>query len=399
MTPGNPMDAPFDRGEVDRASLEATERLRARLSSRPVPPPSRPNRSFLPWVLAGGLFVFIAGMVANPWFEARVRNKLPFASTAIAKPAESTELAALRERMARLENPTAPPPTERLARTEAKIETNSDQIARDAERIDRLTADIAALAATDQADNARVEAITVSAIAAAERAQAMLTLVLVRRAVDAGQPLGALDGALRSVFEPRYPDAVRAVAALGTAPVTLASLRRDFNALRPAIGVRLTTAQRQSWWDALTTTITALVSSSSTGTPQAAPQAAPEAAAAALARGDYTAAAVYLRRLPVTSPALAQWLAAVDRLQRGTLALTALETTSLLAPPVPTAIAAPVTKAPPPAASNASASIGRASAHIDFIGRSKGGGIGAALKKGLDMRPVLGVIVGSLPSF
>ena len=395
MTPGNPMDAPFDRGEVDRASLEATERLRARLSSRPAPPPSRPNRSFLPWVIAGGLFVFIAGMIANPWFEARIRNKLPFASAAVVKPAESAELATLRERMARLENPSAPPPTERLARSEAKIETSSDQIARDAERIDRLTADLAALAASHQADHARAEATTVSAIATAERAQAMLTLVLVRRAVDAGRPLGALDGALRSVFEPRYPDAVRAVAALGTAPVTLTSLRRDFNALRPAIGVRPITAQRQSWWDALTTTITAVVSPSSTGTPQA----APDAAAAALARGDYNAAAVYLRRLPAPPPALVQWLAAVDRLQRGSLALTALETASLLAPPIPSGIAAPVTTAPPSAASDAPAPVGRASAHIDSIVRSEGGGIGAALKKALNMRPVLGVIVGLLPRF
>ncbi len=353
MTPGNPMDAPFDRGEVDRASLEATERLRARLSSRPAPLPSRPNRSFLPWVVAGALFVFIAGMIANPWFEARIRNKLPFASAAVVKPAESAELAALRERLARLENPSAPPPTERLARSEAKIETSSDQIARDAERIDRLTADLAALAATHQADHARVEATTVSAIATAERAQAMLTLVLVRRAVDAGRPLGALDGALRSVFEPRYPDAVRAVAALGTAPVTLASLRRDFNALRPAIGVRPITAQRQSWWDALTTTITAAVSVSSASTPQA----APDAAAAALARGDYNAAAVHLRRLPAPSPALAQWLAAVDRLQRGNLALTALETASLLAPPVPSAVAAPLAGPAPTSISSGAAKV------------------------------------------
>jgi hypothetical protein len=36
------MEAPFDRGEVDRASLDATERLRARLSSRPASPSARP---------------------------------------------------------------------------------------------------------------------------------------------------------------------------------------------------------------------------------------------------------------------------------------------------------------------------------------------------------------------
>ncbi len=335
MIPGNSMDAPFDRGEVDRASLDATERLRARLSSRPPTPPLRAGRSFLPWALFGALLVFVAGMIANPWFETRVRNMLPFTAMIAPKSADSAEIARLRERLARLEPPaaapslaTVPPPAERLARTEAKIETSSDQIARDAERIDRLTAALAALAVTQQADRARSEAATATAIAAADRAQAMLVLVLVRRAVDTGRPLGPLDDALRRSFGERYPDAVKAVSALGAAPVSLASLRRDFNALRPAIGARVTD-QRQSWWETLTTTIRAAVSSPVLGTPQAAP------AAAALARGDYMAAAIQLRRLPSPPPALALWLAAADRLQRGNQALATLEAVSLLAVPVP----------------------------------------------------------------
>ena len=341
MTPGNLMDAPFDRGEVDRASLDATERLRARLSSRPPAPPPPAARSFLPWALFGALLVFVAGMIANPWFEARVRNTLPFAAT-IAP--EAADTARLRERLARLERPgagpslaAAPPPAERLARTEAKIETSSDQIARDAERIDRLTAALAALAATQQADRVRSEAATATAIAAADRAQAMLVLVLVRRAVDAGRPLGPLDDPLRRSFEARYPDVVKAVSALGAAPVSLASLRRDFNALRPAIGARATD-QRQSWWETLITTIRAAVATPFPGSPQA----APEAAEAALARGDYAAAANQLRRLPSPPPALVFWLVAADRLQRGHEALATLEAASLLAVPfVPTAPAAP----------------------------------------------------------
>jgi hypothetical protein len=381
------MDAPFDRGEVDRASLDATERLRARLSSRPVAPPARPARSFLPWAIAGALFVFVAGMIANPWFEAQVRNKLPFTAAVTSKPADNAEIAVLRQQLARLEFPAAaPPPSERLARTEARIETSSDQIARDAERIDRLTAEIAALSATQEADRARTEAANANAVAAAERAQAMLTLVLVRRAVDAGQPLGPLDAALRRAFEASQPDAVKAVAALGTAPVSLASLRRGFNSVRPIIGARPAADQRQSWWETLTTTISAAVSSPAPGSPLA----APEAANAALARGDYVAAANHLRRLPGPRPqALANWLAAADRLQAGNQALAMLETTTLLAQPVVTPAVVPPEKpmlAPVPAVP-----VTRTNTKIDQPVIS---GIGGIIGDALNLRPVLSGIFG-----
>ncbi len=388
MTPGNPMDAPFDRGEVDRASLDATERLRARLSSRPAPPPSRSGRGFLPWAIVAALFVFVAGMIANPWFEARVRNKLPFAAAVTSKAADAAELADLRDRLARLETPAAaPPPVERLARTEAKIETSSDQIARDAERIDKLTADLAALSATHQADRERNEAANATAIAAADRAQAMLTLVLVRRAVDAGRPLGALDGALHRAFEARYPDAVRAVSALGMAPVTLASLRRDFNLMRPVIGVRPAAEQRQSWWDALTSAISSAVSSSDPGGPVG----APEAATTALNRGDYLSAAKQLRRLPgPRSPALSRWLAAADRLNAGNLALTTLETGTLLAQAVQ-----PVAAEPLPEPVIAPATKTRAGAPVPAGGGAKIS-LGDALRDALDLRPLLDDLFGEL---
>lgn len=388
MTPGNPMDAPFDRGEVDRASLDATERLRARLSSRPVAPPARPGRGFLPWAIAGALFVFVAGMIANPWFEAQVRNKLPFTAAVTSKPADNAEIAVLRQQLARLETPTAaPPPSERLARTEARIETSSDQIARDAERIDRLTAEIATLSATHEADRARTEAANANAIAAAERAQTMLTLVLVRRAVDAGQPLGPLDAALRRAFEASQPNAVKAVAALGTAPVSLASLRRGFNTVRPIIGARPTADQRQSWWETLTTTISAAVSSPAPGSPLA----APEAANAALARGDYVAAANHLRRLPAPRPrALANWLAAADRLHAGNQALAMLETTTLLAQPVATTSPVPPEKpvlTPVPAVP-----VTRTNTSVDQA--VIGGRIGGIVSDALNLRPVLSGIFG-----
>ena len=383
------MEAPFDRGEVDRASLDATERLRARLSGRPIAPAPRRSRSILPWAFAGALFVFSAGMIATPWFESTVRGKLPFVGVAAPQPADTAEIKALRDRLAQLEsragNAGAPMPSERLARAEGQVETNTDQIARESDRIDRLTSDVAAMGAAQAADRAREDSAVATAIVAADRAQGMLTLVLARRAIETGRPFGTLDAALRRSFEARYPDAVKSVAALGSAPVTLATLRRDFAALGPAIGAPPTATARQSWWDTLTTKISQAVS-----TPLGnAPQSPSETANAALLRGDYLAAANHLRRLPLPrSAALVNWLAAVDRLQAGSQALATLETAMALAPPaIVAAPSAPAPVAPPsaPAASPAQTQTVPAGNRIS-LAPGHADSISATVHRALDLR-------------
>ena len=320
------MDAPFDRGEIDRASLDATERLRARLSgARPTPAPA-PSRSILPWVLAGSLFVFSAGMIANPWFERSVRDQLPFgATTAPATVAASADVKMLQARIDQLENEEAEtaPAGERLARTEAKLETSTAQLTRDGERIDRLTSEVGGLAARVETEVDRTKAASASAIAAADRAQGMIAVLLARQAVEAGRRFTGVEMVLRQSFEPRYPQAVNAVAALGSAPATLASLRRDFAGLaQPANGAGL------DWWQSLSLAVRNAVSR-----PADAPQAPREAAAAALARGDVGAAANHLRRLPEPrGAAVTGWLAAADRMQAGMAALTTLETAAIMVP-------------------------------------------------------------------
>jgi len=336
------MDAPFERGEVDRASLDATERLRARLAGKPPVPARAAAASRLPWVLAGGLFVFAAGMIANPWFERNVRAGLPFgAAVAPVAPAlpDAGELARLRTRLAALErplaaaNPGAPMPAERLARTEARVETSSDEIARANARIDKLTADLASLSTSFSADRARSEAAVAAANLVTERTRGLLTLLLARRAIDAGRPLGALDPVLRQGFEARYPLAVQQVAALGAAPVTVASLRRDFEALRLQVGARPGPGARQGWWDILRSTLADAVSR-----PNEASMSSPDLAAAALARGDVAAAAAQLRRLTgARPPVLAAWLDAANRLQTGSAALATLENAALLESAAPAA--------------------------------------------------------------
>ncbi len=334
------MDAPFDRGEIDRASLDATERLRARLSSPPVTPAAARRTGGLAWIVAGALFVFSVGMIANPWFEANVRGLLPFAVAQTATPPDPV-VGVLQSRLEQLETqvaaskggPAARVPAERLARTEAKVETSTDQIARESDRIDRLSNGVAGLTARVDADRARTDAANAAALLAANRAEAMLTLVLVRRAVESGRAFGALDAALRRGFEARYPNAVMSVTALGAAPVTLAGLRRGLSAALPPPGAGTSApVSRQSWWDVLTATL----SPKTVAAPIAVTSGPAARASAALARGDIVSAAAEVRRLPPPrSAAVSAWLDSVERLRAGLQGLSTLETASLLGQPDP----------------------------------------------------------------
>ncbi len=346
------MDAPFDRGEIDRASLDATERLRARLSSPPIAPVPARRRGGFAWVIAGALFVFSAGMIANPWFEASVRDHLPYALADKPVVVPDPVVAVLQNRLATLEGqvaaskggPAGRMPVERLARTEAKVETSTDQIARESDRIDRLSNAVAGLTARVDADRARTDAATAAALLVANRAEAMLTLVLVRRAIESGRAFGALDAALRRGFEARYPNAVMSVTALGAAPVTLAGLRGGLAAALPAAGTGISpAASRQSWWDVLTATL----SPKTVAAPVSVSSGLAARASVALARGDIVTAAAEVRRLPAPRPAaVSAWLDSVERLRAGMQGLSTLETASLLGQPDPLLSVSPATGAP-----------------------------------------------------
>lgn len=333
------METPFDRGEVDRASLEATERLRQRLARERTRDgeTGRGRLSLLPWALAGGVALFAGGMIANPWFEANVRERLPFAS---ADASRADAVTVLEARLAALETgPNAvaaddankeakAPAEERLARTEAKVETSTDLLAREADRIDRLTADVAAMQALVETDRARGEAAMAAVTAAADRSEAMLAVMLARRSLEDGRALGAVEAPLRRAFEGRYPAEVRALVRLGEAPVSTTRLRRDLAALGPLLGDE--PGSGQSWWGVFTARMQRLVQStdSEAGPPPR------SAADLALARGDVADAAAALRRLPTPRPAAVdRWLVAADRLAAGEAALRQLETAALIAPP------------------------------------------------------------------
>jgi hypothetical protein len=188
--------------------------------------------------------------------------------------------------------------------------------------------------------------------------------VLVRRAIESGRVIGGLDPALRQAFEARYPAAVRSVIALGAMPVTLASLQRDYDAMRPAIGAHPAADAKVNWWDTFTTALSSAVTRSPGG------QGPANAAEAALQRGDTITAAALLRKMPAPRPpALSNWLAAADRLQAGTAGLAVLENAILVAPAPVAAPAASVAPAAVPAKAPqaaAAAPVGRTTHHISL---------------------------------
>jgi hypothetical protein len=327
------MNEPFDRGEIGESSLAATDRLRARLMSGSGQAPPPPRRSALPWALAAAIAAFAAGLIANPWFEARVRDRLPFVAGSAP---DDRAVSALEQRLAALEKkrPTAPVvAAERLARTEARVESSTDQILRDAERIDALTAEVGKLTARLAAEEARDASVIAAAQGTADRAEAMLTVLLMRRAVADGRALDALMPAAQRLFELRHADEVATLAALAAAPATQMSLRRDLAAL----GANAPAGGRLNWWQMLTGRIDAVFSGG-------AGVGALERAQAAGARGDMAAATSALRSDPVLAGdvRVRAWLAAAARLRAAEVALGVLEVAAAVPVPVP----APMVAAP-----------------------------------------------------
>jgi hypothetical protein len=323
------MNEPFERSDIGEATVAATERLRARLMTAgagKTEPKRRGNG--LAWAVAATLLAFAGGLIANPWFEQSVRGRLPFLP---AEPAVAT--AAIEQRLSALEQRRqgAPvPASERLARTEARVESSTDQIQRDAQRIDELNRQLAQLSARVAAEEARDAAVVAAVQVSADRAESLLTILLLRRAVADGRPLEALLPATHRLFEANYGDEVTALEALSAAPVTRVQLARELAGLADAAPGRA----RPDWWRAFMRRVETSFSARPGDGPVAQAQ-------TVMAHGDVAAAAAALRRSTALrgNGKVRGWLAAADRLTAGEAALMTLEAAA--AAPVPAGAAAP----------------------------------------------------------
>lgn len=199
-----------------------------------------------------------------------------------------------------------------------------------------LTARQAVLAGQLAALEARAASLSASAEGAAgqaTRAEALLTAIATRRALDRGMGLGTLEAQLLARFGQTQPRAVAIVREAAREPVTLEDLRQGLD----AIGANVATGVRQGWFDSLRREFGTLVVLRRAGSPSPLPADHLARAKRLLQADQVEAARAEVAQLPGADDA-ANWLAAARRYVLARQALDVLENAAL-APP---AVAAPM---------------------------------------------------------
>ncbi len=318
--------------------------------------------------LLAGLILLIGALVFGPSLAERAAALLPPAWRTAAPapaPAADPEVVRLRERLDGLERalaamPPAETPAGNPATGSATAELVQDMAAAMpgdpdvASRTAALEMEAAALRAADAGVASRLDRLEAeigrlqSESIASERQMRDLTLIMVaRRMVDLGRPLGRLHDTLRERFGSFDTPAVDALQGWSTAPQTRATLLRQLEAIsdeaRPPTGAGTGPAAAPAdlpWWERIAASMRRLVivrTPDSVGRPGA--DAAAAAARAALLDGDLALAIAQAER---GGPRLAAWTRdarllleaerALERLETRILAeVTALE--GLMAPP------------------------------------------------------------------
>lgn len=195
--------------------------------------------------------------------------------------------------------------------------------------------DIATLAAREQTLAARLDALDArlavtdadARVAAgyAARAEGMMLVFAARRAIERGQPLGFVNGELRSRFGATEPDAVASVIRAESEPVTLEDLRFALDRIAPRLS---TAAPGADWWDAVQREIAGLVIIRKESSPSPHPRERLLRARRLLSQGHVEATLAEIARLPGAQGA-ESWMAAAGRYIETRRALDVLETAAI----------------------------------------------------------------------
>ncbi|MEP9358889.1 hypothetical protein [Sphingomonas sp. KR3-1] len=154
----------------------------------------------------------------------------------------------------------------------------------------------------------------------ATRAERMMIVFAVRRAIERGQPLGPLDAQLRARFGERNGDAVAAILRAAAQPVTLEDLRAALDTLGP----QLANDPKDSLWNRVRRMLGNLVVLREAGTPSPLPAERLRRARRALDRGDVEAALAEVAHMPGVAVA-ESWTGAARRYVAARVALTEIE--------------------------------------------------------------------------
>ena len=117
----------------------------------------------------------------------------------------------------------------------------------------------------------RLTRVAVAAEAAsgyANRAEAMMVAFAARRALDAGAPLGYVDGQLRFIFGEAQPKAVATIVNAAGKPVTLNVLRQGLETIGTVVSRG---APNEGWWSGAMRELRGLAVIRRAGTPSSAP--------------------------------------------------------------------------------------------------------------------------------
>jgi hypothetical protein len=179
---------------------------------------------------------------------------------------------------------------------------------------------------------ARIDAVDRRAQAAsgdADRAEGMLAAFAARRAVDRGQPLGYVEGLLRTHFGGTDAQSVAMVIGAGQRPVTLLQLQEGLLALSPTL---LDSGANDTWWTGVRRELGDLFVIRKATTPSRAPDAQRGRALRALDQGQVELALGEVAHMPGAARAQG-WMSDARRYVLAHNALDRLEAGALLKPP------------------------------------------------------------------
>lgn len=200
-------------------------------------------------------------------------------------------------------------------------------------------ADVAARITELEARLARAEASTGLGTASAQgsdRATGLLLAFAARRALERGQPLGPIEGELKTHFGEGAPHLVAAIASAAKQPVTLDQLQSEFETVSATL-----TEGGDKWWTRVTNGVANLVSVRDAAEAPESPKTIVARAGAALDRGAVARALSELEKLPNARLA-ADWMAKARRYSAADAALNALEAKAFEGPPPAPIEAAPI---------------------------------------------------------
>ena len=295
-----------------------------------VRPKAAMQRPLLTFLLLPALF-FLIGLALCAWILTRWDYGAQLLGIAPA------------ERAAGLPEP-APPeevPEEEPAAAPAADGTEPERIVIDPE-ITRRVAEL-------ERRIALVDTQSRTAVGNADRAEGLLVAFAARRALDRGVSLGFLEALLRQRFGDTQPQAVGTIIAAARDPVTLQELQEGLQEVGPHM---VGGGPNQSWWEALQSELSGLITVRRKGTPSTEPAERLRRATRRLEAGQVDVALAEVLRLPAHQQA-PEWIAKARRYVIARRALDTIETAALLEPrqarPAPPPIPADADGAPPAA--------------------------------------------------